>query len=30
MAPHKPWCATGQKDPKDEPGKGADLPYVIF
>ena len=28
MSPNEPWAATGQKDPKDEPGKGEDLPYV--
>ena len=28
VSPTNSWVATGQKDPKDEPGQGADLPYV--
>jgi len=28
VSPNKTWCASGQKDPKDEPGKGKDLPKV--
>lgn len=28
LSPNKTWCASGQKDPKDEPGKGKDLPKI--
>ena len=28
LSPTKTWCASGQKDPKDEPGKGKDLPKI--
>jgi len=28
ISPTKTWCASGQKDPKDEPGKGKDLPKI--
>jgi len=28
LSPKKKWAATGQKDPKDEPGQGADLPKI--
>lgn len=28
LSPSKTWCASGQKDPKDEPGKGKDLPKI--
>jgi len=28
LSPTKTWAASGQKDPKDEPGQGKDLPKV--
>lgn len=28
LSPNKTWCASGQKDPKDEPGQGKDLPKI--
>eukprot|EP01084_Bolivina_argentea_P033253 61531_1 len=28
VSPNKTWAATGQKDPKDEPGQGKDLPKI--
>ena len=28
LSPNKTWCASGQKDPKDKPGKGKDLPKI--
>jgi len=28
LSPNKTWCASGQKDPKDEPGMGKDLPKI--
>merc|ERR1712032_1273915 len=28
VSPKKTWAATGQKDPKDEPGQGKDLPKI--
>jgi len=28
LSPTKTWCASGQKDPKDEPGAGKDLPKI--
>eukprot|EP01084_Bolivina_argentea_P273583 466066_1 len=30
LSPKKTWCASGQKDPKDEPGKGKDLPKIYI
>eukprot|EP01084_Bolivina_argentea_P319901 554922_1 len=30
VSPTKTYCASGQKDPKDEPGKGKDLPKIYI
>eukprot|EP01084_Bolivina_argentea_P319900 554921_1 len=30
LSPNKTWCASGQKDPKDEPGQGKDLPKIYI
>eukprot|EP01084_Bolivina_argentea_P192042 329751_1 len=30
VSPKKTWCASGQRDPKDEPGQGKDLPKIYI